>query len=115
MARVTLSRSRTSGSARARSAWLTLPVRAHARRAHDPPTHRSLPSVRVPGYSPRAPGELCVCAQRRVHDKMGVKYLCITNRRVLLLCCYGRHIVCPVPIEPKMSSGGRCAAEISNE
>ena len=24
-------------------------------------------------------------------------------------------IACPVPIEPKMSSGGRCAAEISNE
>ena len=37
------------------------------------------------------------------------------TRRVLILCCHVRRIVCPEPIEPKMSSGGRRAAEISNK
>ena len=43
------------------------------------------------------------------------EYLCKSTRGVLILCCHVQHMVWPVPIEPKMSSGGRRGAEKSNK
>ena len=42
-----------------------------------------------------------------------IKQLCKSTRGVLILCYHDQHLVCSVPIEPKMSSGGRRAAEKS--
>ena len=50
----------------------------------------------------RVPAQ-CVSYSDNKCNVYNAEYLCKSTRRVLILCCHVQYMVCPVPIEPKMS------------
>ena len=59
-------------------------------------------------------GRYCVTVRIRKCNVCNVNKHYIPTRGVLFLCCHVQHVACFMLIEPKMSSGGRRAAEKSS-
>ena len=59
-------------------------------------------------------GRYCVTVRIRKCNVCNVNKHYIPTRGVLFLCCHVQHVACSMLIEPKMSSGGRRAAEKSS-